>query len=226
MNRILIIEDDPAIMKGIEIALAEEGYSVSSSADGTAGLELAIESRPDLLILDIMLPGMNGFNICRELRQKKINIPILILSCKKEEIDKVLGFETGADDYLTKPFSIMELKMRIRALLRRSVPAAGENDAYSFGRFRLENKKFDVFLEGKPLGLSVKEFNILKYLVEREGEVVSRDMLLDNIWGYDSYPTSRTVDNYILSIRKKIESDPARPVHLLTVHTLGYKFVR
>ncbi|MGA2298191.1 MAG: response regulator transcription factor [FCB group bacterium] len=226
MKNILIIEDDPVILMGLEASLEEENYKISSANDGNKGFEMALKSTADIIILDIMLPGKNGLDICRELRQKNVNTPILMLTSKKEEVDKVLGFETGADDYLTKPFSIAELKMRLKALLRRSAVPQKEIDNYIFENYELISKKFDVYKDNKPVGLSVKEFQILKYLIEREGEVISRDKLLDDIWGYDTYPTTRTVDNYILSIRKKIEPDPANPKHLITIHTLGYKFIK
>jgi DNA-binding response OmpR family regulator len=227
MKNILIIEDDPAILMGLEAALIEDNYQITSESDGNKGCALALKSNFDLILLDVMLPNKNGLDICRELRQSKIDTPIIMLTCKKEEIDKVLGFETGADDYLTKPFSIIELKMRIKALLRRS----GNNhnhaeENYMFDDYVVVFKKFDVYILDRPLGLSVKEFQILKFLIEREGEVISRDKLLDSIWGYDSYPSTRTVDNYILSLRKKIEPDPAKPKHLITIHTLGYKFIK
>ena len=227
MKNILIIEDDPAILMGLEASLVEDNYQITCECDGKKGCNLALKSTYDLILLDIMLPNKNGLDICRELRQNKIDTPVIMLTCKKEEIDKVLGFETGADDYLTKPFSIIELKMRIKALLRRT----GNNhkqvdDNYIFDNYIVVFKKFDVYELDKPLGLSVKEFQILKFLIEREGEVVSRDTLLDSIWGYDSYPSTRTVDNNILSLRKKIEPDPSKPKHLITIHTLGYKFVK
>ncbi len=226
MKQILIIEDDPAILLGLESALEE--YELISSSEGADGLIKALDNNIDLIILDIMLPIMNGFDICKELRKKGLHTPIIMLTSKKEEADKLFGFETGADDYVTKPFSINELKMRIKALLRRSEMQNSSNDSasYKFSNITVEYKKLDAFRNGIALGLSAKEFQILKYFVEHESEVISRDKLLDDIWGYDNYPTTRTVDNYILSLRKKIEIDSSNPRHILTVHTVGYKFVK
>ncbi len=226
MKKILIIEDDPAILIGLESALEE--YELISSTEGADGLIKALDNSIDLIILDIMLPIMNGFDICKELRKKGLHTPIIMLTSKKEEADKVFGFETGADDYVTKPFSINELKMRIKALLRRAEmqTTSNDSDSYKFSNIIVEYKKLDAFRSGIALGLSAKEFQILKYFVEHESEVISRDKLLDDIWGYDNYPTTRTVDNYILSLRKKIEIDSSNPRHILTVHTVGYKFVK
>lgn len=226
MTKILIIEDDPAILLGLLASLEEENYEILSEEDGQKGFDSAKKSNPDLLLLDLMLPNKNGLDICRELRREGYEFPILMLTSKKDEIDKVLGFETGADDYVTKPFGIMELKMRIKALLKRTGTPKQEPATYEFGDITVEYKKLEAFIDGEPIGLSAKEFQILKYFIEKEGEVVSRDTLLNDIWGYDSYPTTRTVDNYMLSIRKKIEDDPSNPKHILTIHTVGYKFVR
>jgi len=226
MKSILIVEDDPAILMGLETALTEENYEIISIDNGEKGYNYALKKNPDLIILDIMLPNMNGLDICRELRRKNIQTPVMMLTSKKEEIDKVLGFETGADDYVTKPFSIMELKMRVKALLRRSDPPRKELDVFEFSDITIDFKKHEVFKDNKPLSISAKELQIMKYLIEREGEVVSRDKMLDDVWGYDNFPTTRTVDNYILSIRKKIEDDSAEPKHLITIHTVGYKFVK
>lgn len=226
MKKLLIIEDDPAILIGLESALEE--YELISSTEGADGLIKALDNSIDLIILDIMLPIMNGFDICKELRKKGLHTPIIMLTSKKEEADKVFGFETGADDYVTKPFSINELKMRIKALLRRAEMqnTSNDSDSYKFSNIIVEYKKLDAYRSGIALGLSAKEFQILKYFVEHESEVISRDKLLDDIWGYDNYPTTRTVDNYILSLRKKIEIDSSNPRHILTVHTVGYKFVK
>lgn len=225
MATILIIEDDPAIAIGLEAGFKEENYNILLSEDGLQGYNIALNQNPDLILLDLMLPNLNGLEICRSLRQKQINTPIIMLTCKKEEIDKVLGFEIGADDYVTKPFSIMELKMRVRALLKRTL-TSNNIESFQFADFKIDFKKMCLLKNGATLELTVKEFQILKYMIEHEGEVISRNSLLDNIWGYDSYPTTRTVDNYILSLRKKIETDAANPKHIITIHTLGYKFVK
>lgn len=224
MKRILVVEDDPAILKGLEVALREENYEVMTATDGAEGFRRAHRENLDLIILDIMLPGMDGLEICRRLRGERSTTPIIMLTSRKEEVDKVLGLELGADDYVTKPFSIRELKARIRACMRRPPELVRDIEEYAFGDITLDFKKLEAKRRGDPLKLSAKEFEILKYLILREGEVVTRDMLLDDVWGYEQYPTTRTVDNYILSLRKKIETDPSNPEHLLTVHTAGYKF--
>ncbi|TAL70721.1 MAG: response regulator transcription factor [Bacteroidetes bacterium] len=226
MKKILIIEDDPAILIGLQASLEEDNYELITATDGDKGFQLAKTANPNVIILDIMLPSKNGLDVCRDLRKLNINTPVLMLTAKKEEIDKVLGFETGADDYLTKPFSIMELKMRIKALLRRTEPGKKEIESFECGNLKINFKRLEAFKNNEQLNLSAKEFQILKYFTEREGEIISRDMLLDDVWGYESYPTTRTVDNFILTLRKKIEDDPSQPKHILTVHTVGYKFVK
>jgi DNA-binding response OmpR family regulator len=226
MKKILIVEDDPAILLGLQASLEEDNYELITASDGENGFQLAKSANPNLIILDIMLPSKSGLDICRDLRKLNINTPVLMLTAKKEEIDKVLGFETGADDYLTKPFSIMELRMRIKALLRRLEPEKREIESVDFGNLKINFKRLEASKNDEPLNLSAKEFQILKYFTEREGEIISRDMLLDDVWGYENYPTTRTVDNFILSLRKKIEDDPSQPKHILTIHTVGYKFIR
>ncbi len=226
MKRVLIIEDDPAILKGLETALGEEHYEILTSMNGEKGYAVAKKEKPELIILDLMLPGKNGMDVCRDLRSEGIQIPILMLTSKKEEMDKVLGLELGADDYVTKPFSIRELKARISALLRRQNRAASVPDEYAFGNVEVDFRKQEANVGGKNAALSAREFAILKFFIQHEGEVVTRDMLLDEVWGYDHFPTTRTVDNYILSLRKKIEKDPSAPEHLCTVHTAGYKFLK
>ncbi len=226
MKKILIVEDDPAILKGLITSLESNGYATLSSSDGEEGFKIGKTMNVDFIILDVMLPNKDGFEICRDLRKNNINTPILMLTSKKEEIDKVLGLETGADDYMTKPFSIRELLARIKAILRRKYELAKEIDEFSFNGISLDFKKMEAVKNGKSVKFSALEFKILKYLIEREGEVISRDKLLDEVWGYDAFPTTRTVDNYILSLRKKIEDYPAEPVHIITMHKSGYKFVR
>ena len=226
MKRILIIEDDPAILKGLEASLHDEHYDVVSASDGEKGYQMAKRENIDLIILDVMLPNKNGQDVCRDLRRDGINTPILMLTSKKQEMDKVLGLELGADDYVTKPFSIRELHARIKALLRRKAELKKDIDECSFGDVYVDFKKQEATKKSKPLKLSAKEFEILKYFVLHEGEVVTRDMLLDDVWGYETFPTTRTVDNYVLTLRKKIEANPTKPKHLLTVHTAGYKFVK
>lgn len=226
MKRILVVEDDPAILRGLLDNLRNEHYTVESESDGVKGLEKAAKLQWDLLILDIMLPRMNGLEICKALRQQGSSIPILMLTGKGEETDKVLGLELGADDYVTKPFSIRELLARVKALLRRQSGLNASVEETQIGDIHVDFKKQEMTRGKKKIEMSAKEFELLKYFVEREGKVISRDELLNEVWGYDALPTTRTVDNYILSLRKKIEPKPSKPTHLLTVHTVGYKFTR
>ncbi len=225
MKTILVVDDDASIIKGLQDVLTAEHYCVLTANTGTKGLQTAIHEKVDLVILDLRLPDKNGEDVCREIRQAGINIPILMLSSKKRETDKVVGLELGADDYVTKPFSIPELLARVKALLRRKGEILRDIEECTFGNVRVDFKKQEAVKSKRNLKLSAKEFEILKFFVEHEGDVITRDMLLDKIWGYETYPVTRTVDNYILSLRKKIEDDPSRPKHLLTVHTAGYKFV-
>jgi DNA-binding response OmpR family regulator len=225
-EKILIIEDEEDLVKGLKLNLVDEGFEVDWASDGVEGLRKALEERPHLIILDIMLPKMNGLDICRELRQKNISIPIIMLTAKGEEIDKVLGLEIGADDYMTKPFSIRELLARIKAHLRRekrekkTVP-----EVYRFGDVEIDFTHFKVKRKDKELDLTSLEIEILKYFVAHREEVVTREALLDKIWGYERYPTTRTIDNHILKLRKKIEGDPSHPEYILSVYGEGYRFV-
>lgn len=226
MKRILIVEDDPAVLRGLETALTEEHFEVLTATDGERGLSLALRERIDLIILDLVLPKKNGEEVCRELRSNNVQTPILMLTSKKEEIDKIVGLEMGADDYMTKPFSVRELVARIKAILRRTQEIRMDLEEYAFGNIHVDFRKQECTKAGKAIRLSVRELDVLKYLAQREGEVITREMLLDDVWGYEHYPTTRTVDNYILSLRKKLEDDPANPRHILTIHTAGYKFVK
>ncbi len=226
MKRILLIEDDPAILRGLVDNLREEHYHVETESDGGKGLQKAQKSQWDILLLDVMLPGMNGFEICKALRAAGSQVPILMLTAKSEETDKVLGLEFGADDYLTKPFSVRELLARIKALLRRQSGLANKIEETDIGDVHVDFKKQEAHRGKKSLDMSAKEFELLKYFVEHEGSVISRDRLLNDVWGYESMPTTRTVDNYVLALRKKIEPAPSKPKHFLTIHTVGYKFVR
>lgn len=225
MKRILIVEDDKAILRGLVDNLTAEHFSVTSASDGEEGLKEARKGRLDLIILDVMLPTMNGYEICKELRSGGIQTPILMLTGKGEELDKVLGLELGADDYVTKPFSVKELIARIKAILRRQTELRAEINETEIDGLHIDFKKQEAIRGRKQIEMTAKEFQLLKYFVEREGEVVTRHQLLDDVWGYESMPTTRTVDNYILSLRKKIEQNPAKPKHLITVHTAGYKLV-
>ncbi|MEW6512017.1 MAG: response regulator transcription factor [Bacteroidota bacterium] len=226
MKTILLIEDDPSVAKGVELALAAEHFKVLIAPTGEKGRTLARRDSVDLIILDLILPDMNGEDICRELRNEGAVVPILMLSSKKEETDKIVGLEIGADDYVTKPFSTRELVARVKALLRRVKELPKEISEFSLGDLHFDFRKQEAYKKKKPLKFGVREFEILKYFALHIGEVVTRNMLLDEVWGYEHFPTTRTVDNYILSIRKKIEDNPSEPKHLVTVHTAGYKLVK
>ena len=226
MKKILIIEDDPAILNGLEETFKEEHFDVSTVMSGQMGYEKAREGVYDIIILDLMLPEKNGIDICKDLRKEGVSTPILMLTAKKEEIDKVIGLEIGADDYVTKPFSIRELVARVKALLRRPQEIRPEVEEYSFNNVYLNFKKQEANKGNNPVELSVMEFKVMKYFIQREGEVIERNKLLDEVWGYENYPSTRTVDNLILNLRKKIEDDHSNPKHLLTIHGAGYKFVK
>jgi DNA-binding response OmpR family regulator len=226
MKTILIVEDHEVILRGLMDNLKAEHYEVTGVSDGMKGYQSAKKRHFDLIILDIMLPSMNGMEICKQLRSEGMQTPILMLTSKKGEVDKVMGLEFGADDYVTKPFSILELLARIKALLRRQTEIKNQLTEYSFDDIYLDFKKQEARKGKKILDLTAKEFELIQYFVEREGIVISRSQLLDDVWGYESLPTTRTVDNYILSLRKKLESSPSHPKHLLTIHTAGYKFVK
>src|SRR5664280_761555 len=225
MNKILLVEDDPAILEGLSALLNEESYETITADDGEKGLALALKESPDLIVLDIMLPKMNGLDVLQILRNReKCNVPVIMLTSRKEEIDRVMGLEFGADDYVTKPFSTRELLARIKAVLRRYDVKQKIMEVISFGNVTVDLKHQEVKKNGILLDLSVTEFDMLTYFISHAGEVVTREMLLDQVWGYDSYPTTRTVDNFVLAIRKQIEEDPSEPKHLITVYRAGYKF--
>jgi DNA-binding response OmpR family regulator len=225
MKKILIIEDDLAIQKGVKDNLELENYEVITDSDGEAGLQSAIKQLPDLIILDLNLPSKSGYDICRELRSSGNNVPIIMLSARAEEADKVLGLELGADDYVTKPFSIRELLSRIKAVLRRKSEFENETDSYFIDDIKIDFKKMEAYKGKKLIFMSLKEYEILKFFIKHKEEVVSRNMLLDEVWGYEVFPTTRTVDNYVMMIRKKIEKNPSIPKHILTIHSAGYRFV-
>ena len=226
MKKIFIVEDDVTIRKGLVESLQMENYEVSSTGHGDEAISSIKSTKPDLIILDLMLPGKNGFEICRDLRRENIGIPIIILTSKTEEVDKILGLEIGADDYVTKPFSVRELVARIKAHLRRiELPHSGIDET-SFGNIHINFRKHEAVKDKTQLTFSSMELKILKFFVEHEGEVISREILLNNVWGFESFPTTRTVDNFILSIRKQIEDNPSEPRYLITVHKAGYKFVK
>jgi DNA-binding response OmpR family regulator len=225
MKKILLVEDDPAILEGLTTVFQDEGFEVLTAADGVKGLASAKEDNPDIIILDIMLPKMNGMDVLKAIRSDiRKQVPVILLTSKKEEIDKVMGLEFGADDYVTKPFSIRELIARIKAVLRRAGNELSEKENFLFGDVEVNFKHQEVNKNGAEIHLSVTEFRILSFFITHSEEIVSREMLLDEVWGYDSFPTTRTVDNFILTLRKHIENNPSEPKHILTVHRAGYKF--
>lgn len=229
MERILIIEDEKKIMRLLSDYLKTEGYEIIEAIDGESGLNIVLSKNPDLIILDIMLPEKNGYDVCKELKAKGVSTPIIMLTAKGEEVDKVLGLELGADDYITKPFSLKELNARIRAVLRR-VKEPKENilEYYKFGNIKVNFKTQEIIKKGKRMILSATESKLLRFFITHRNEVISRDILLDEVWGYeeiDEYPTTRTVDIYILYLRKKIEDNMNNPKYFLTIHGTGYKFV-
>ena len=226
MKKILIIEDDPAISMGLVELLESENYQTTSVDNGEKGYLLAKEGNHDLILLDLMLPGKNGMDVCKDLRKDGVNTSIIMVTSKKEELDKVLGLELGADDYMTKPFSNRELLARIKAIMRREPEIKNDIEECSFGNLYINFKAMEATKNKKPIELSNMEFKVLKYLCQRQNIVIDRDTLLDDVWGYDNYPSTRTVDNFILSLRKKIEDDPSHPGHLVTVHGAGYKFIK
>lgn len=227
MKKIIIIEDDRAILRGLQVNLEYENYKILTATDGETGYDLIKERKPDLIILDLMLPKMNGYEVCRKVRGEGIYTPIMMLTARGEEIDRVLGLDMGADDYVTKPFSMPELSARIRAIFRRvSQSRTGDLPAeLRFADVIIDFKCFEARKAGNALNLSRKEFGVIQLLAARAGEVVSRNELLDEVWGFDNYPTTRTVDNHIASLRSKLEDDPSNPHYLITVHGIGYKLV-
>ncbi len=223
--RILLVEDEAGLILTPTDRLRSEGFDVTSAADGEQGLSFALSESFDLIILDVMLPKKNGLDVCRDLRQKNIHTPILMLTAKGETIDKVLGLKLGADDYLTKPFEVMELLARIEALLRRSPQTMNNSpDTFRFGDVQIDFRRAEVLKNNQPLELSAIEFKLLQYLIENRGAVHSRDKLLDEVWGYDAMPTTRTVDVHVAWLRQKLETNPKHPQFIQTVHGLGYKF--
>jgi DNA-binding response OmpR family regulator len=224
MKTILIIEDDTSILRGLKDNLEFEGYKVITITNGVEGLKLALEKDADLLLLDIMLPGMNGYEICRIVKKEKPDLQIIMLTARGSEMDKVSGLDTGADDYITKPFSLPELLARIRAAFRRIKDEPDTLDEYSFGNIRLDFKKLKAYSGNDEISLSAKEFEIMQYLINHEEEAIHRNDLLNEVWGYEAMPTTRTVDNFILDLRKKLEENPSAPKHILSIRGVGYRF--
>ena len=224
-TRILIVEDEPAMVAGLRDNFEYEGYDVISAHDGVAGLERALAEHPDLVVLDVMMPRMSGLDVCKQLKAKRPSLPIIMLTARGQEMDKVVGLELGADDYVTKPFSIRELLARVKAVLRRVSPPSATPEVYRFSDVEINIRSNEVRRAGTPVELSSKEFALLTYFVAHPAETLSRDRLLDEVWGYENYPNTRTVDTHILHLRQKLEPNPEEPRLFLTVHGSGYKFV-
>ncbi len=224
-TRILIIEDEPAMVAGLRDNFEYEGYEVISAVDGEAGLERVLEDDPDLVVLDVMMPRMSGLEVCKQVKAKRPSVPIIMLTARGQEIDKVVGLELGADDYVTKPFSIRELMARVKAVLRRVSPQARVPEIYRFSDVEVNIRGNEVRRAGKPIPLSAKEFALLAYFITHPAETLSRDRLLDAVWGYENYPNTRTVDTHIVHLRQKLEPNPEVPRFILTIHGSGYKFV-
>ncbi|NBW40922.1 DNA-binding response regulator [bacterium] len=219
-----VIEDDESVRRSLQLNLELEGYGVVLASDGEEGISLVEKHSPDLLILDVMMPKKDGLQTCKELRNKGISTPLILLTARSAEVDKVLGLELGADDYLAKPFGMRELVARVKALLRRTQSSA-EVDKIEFDDVVVDFKAYKTERAEQPIELSAREYRLLRYLVAKNGSVVSRDELLDEVWGYNSYPSTRTVDNHIARLRQKIERDVTQPQRIITVHGVGYKFV-
>ncbi len=224
-GRILVVEDDPAVQKALRRLFETEGYSVEVQADGKSALESFQSCVPAAVVLDLRLPKVSGRDVCKEIKALAPALPIVVLSAASDVSDKVLLLELGADDYVTKPFSPRELLARVRAALRHTTRAP-EAQVVSFDAISIDFKKMEVKREGKPVVLTAQEFKTLQFLVQNADRVISRDELLNEVWGYQNYPSTRTVDNHILKLRQKLERDPSSPVHFRTVHGMGYKFVR
>jgi len=225
MSRVLVVEDEATILQGLRDNLEFEGYEVFTAADGISGMELIRVHDPHLIVLDLMLPRLSGYEMCRKLRAAGVHTPILMLTARGEEADRVLGLDLGADDYVTKPFSVRELMARVRALLRRTGTNTGLPDELRFDDVHINFARYEATRGGRKVDLTRKEFGMLRLLAAKEGAVVTRNELLEKVWGYEATPTTRTVDNHLAALRAKLEQDAADPQHLLTVHGVGYKFV-
>jgi DNA-binding response OmpR family regulator len=225
MPRILIVEDEADMARGLQFNLEARGFDVITTADGEAGLRAAAEARPDLVLLDLMLPKRDGYDVCRTLRKSQPALPILMLTARGQEHDAVLGLKLGADDYVRKPFGVAELMARIETLLRRASATGGRPDQVAFGDVVVDFVRHSATRGGRPLDLTAKEFEILRYFAGHRGHVISRDALLNAVWGYTSTPTTRTVDTHMVKLRQKVEATADEPRHLITVHGVGYKFV-
>ncbi|MEE8522446.1 MAG: response regulator transcription factor [Thermoanaerobaculia bacterium] len=224
-HEILLIEDEPGLLMSLTDRLESEGYGVETAADGDSGLARGLEGRFDLILLDVMLPKKNGFDVCRDLRREGVETPVLMLTARGQVVDKVVGLKLGADDYLTKPFDMMELLARVEVLLRRSrSTATAAGGRYAFGDVTVDFRRARITRGGEPVDLSALEYKLLRYFIEQRDELLSRDHLLDKVWGYDAEVYSRTVDQHVAALRRKLEPTPSHPQFILTVHGLGYRF--
>lgn len=225
MKKILIIEDEKAMVEGLKFNLETRDYKVIVAYDGEMGAQKALLENPDLVILDIMLPKLNGYEVCKKLKKEIPGLPILMLTAKSQEDEIVTGLELGADDYVTKPFSVLELIARVKAVIRRGNSNNSENEIHTIGNLEINLGKYEAYKNGKSLKMSPREFELLKFFIDRRGEIITRDELLSQIWGYETFPDTRTIDAHIGKLRKKIENNPEDPKLILTVHGLGYKFL-
>jgi two-component system alkaline phosphatase synthesis response regulator PhoP len=223
--KILVIEDEPNMASGLRDNFEYEGYEVITAADGVSGLERALADSPDLVLLDVMMPRMSGLEVCKQLKAKRASLPIIMLTARGQEVDKVVGLELGADDYVTKPFSIRELLARVKAVLRRAQTLPRQFDRYSFGIVEVDLRACRVTRESASVELSGTEFELLKYFIAHPGDTLSRERLLADVWGYSAFTSTRTVDTHLMHLRQKLELDPEQPQYFLTVHGIGYKFV-
>ena len=224
-RRLLLVEDEPSLVLTVSDRLLSEGYQVETAGDGDAALARALAEPFDLIILDVMLPGRDGFEVCRELRQRGLQIPIVMLTARGQVVDRVVGLKLGADDYVTKPFEMIELLARIEALFRRArSPFSAPAGTYACGPVRVDFRRGEVFRDGEPVALSALEFKLLAFFIQNRGALLTRDELLDKVWGYDAMPTTRTVDVHVASLRQRLERNPSRPEYILTVHGRGYRF--
>jgi two-component system alkaline phosphatase synthesis response regulator PhoP len=224
VKRILLVEDEPGLVLTLSDRLAREGYAIDTSGDGESGLERAAAEGFDLVLLDVMLPRMNGLDVLRELRRRSIETPVIMLTARGQIVDKVVGLKLGADDYVTKPFEMVELLARIEAKLRRAPQAPPPAEGYQFGEVRVDFRRAEVTKAGQPIELSAREFQLLRYFIEHRGATLTREELLNEVWGYNAMPSTRTVDVHVAWLRQKIEPTPRHPRFILTIHGMGYKF--
>jgi two-component system alkaline phosphatase synthesis response regulator PhoP len=224
VKRVLLVEDEPGLVLTLTDRLTREGYAVESAADGARGLERAAGEAFDLVLLDVMLPRLGGFDVLRELRQRGIETPVIMLTARGQVVDKVVGLKLGADDYVTKPFEMMELLARIEAKLRRAPVNIHPAEGYQFGDIRVDFRRAEVVKEGAPMDFSAREFQLLRYFIEHRGATLTREELLNEVWGYNTMPSTRTVDVHVAWLRQKIEPNPRHPQFIVTIHGMGYKF--